>query len=73
MTNVPDPVREIWTEMYKLFDRYYKMENEVGDWKKFWDEVEELYRKHGKNVRIRDMALVVADMIGDCMKAEGRA
>ena len=70
MTNVPPEIREIWTDLYKLFDIHYRMQNTEQDWKEFWKHAQEIYRKHGKNERLFEMLVLVADIISDRMKAE---
>lgn len=46
ITNVPDNLREMWADIYKLYDINYNMKNTGEDWKKFWDQATELLHKH---------------------------
>ena len=68
MTNVPDNIREIWTDLYKLFDRHYLMENNEADWKSFWDDAKDIYVKYNGNLRVLQGAGLISDVIGDRMK-----
>lgn len=61
----------MWTELYKLFDRYYMMGNTPEEWEKFWREVQILSDSHN-NKRFTEGCLIVADCISDRMKAEIR-
>lgn len=71
-TNVPDHLRAMWTDIYKLFDLNYQMQNTVEDWNKFWNQAKEIYEKHGKTDRLMDMITLVANMICDRMKADNK-
>ena len=36
MTNVPTDLREVWTDLYKLFDKHFLMNlDDQDDWKKY--------------------------------------
>ena len=73
MTNVPDPVREMWTDLYKLFDIHYLMENTDEAWASFWNDSSMLWEKHGRNSFIVDGAWIVAKYIEHRMKQAGNA
>ena len=68
MTNVPDAVRKIWTEIYVLFDKHYQMENTAESWNQFWEDVREVYHRNGNNQRILDASILLADCIADRMR-----
>jgi len=70
MTNVPDDIREMWSDVYKLFDNNYKMQNKIEEWNKFWSQAESISKKHIHQTRVMDMILIVAKMIEDRMKEE---
>ena len=70
MTNVPDNLREMWADIYKLFDLNYKMENTSQAWNKYWDQVEQLLKKHNRYPYVMDLARIVSEMIEYRMKAE---
>lgn len=67
MTNVPDSIREMWREVYILFDTNWKMDNSEEAWKKFWDAANEMLKKYDVP-RLMDLITVVAEMIGDHVK-----
>lgn len=71
MTNVPTNIREMWTELYKLFDRYYQIPNTPEAWTEFWKAAQALSNKYN-NKRLTEGCCVVADCISDRMKAEIR-
>ena len=69
MTNVPEPVRKMWTDLYVFFDTHYRMENTEEAWKGFWEEAEKLWDKHGRNPLITGGVMLVVDYISERMKA----
>lgn len=72
MTNVPTEIRDLWSDIYKLFDLHYKMPNTETAWNKFWEQAKQVYTRHGSEKRIVDMVCLVADMISDRMVAEDK-
>ena len=46
MTNVPEPIRNAWKDLYILFDRHYSMDGSEEQWEKYWLEAMELIKKH---------------------------
>lgn len=62
MTNVPQDIRDMWADIYRLFDLHYNMDNTAEAWKKFWDQAGELQEKY-KNPHLLGMVMVVSDMI----------
>lgn len=70
MTNVPNDLRDMWTDLYKLFDIHYRMENTVEEWGKFLNHAKEVWEKHNRNERLMSMINIVIDMIGDRIRAD---
>lgn len=70
MTNVPERIRKIWTDMYKLFDRYYLMENTEESWQAFWADAHKLREESGFNKQITEACFLISDYIATRMKAE---
>ena len=68
MTNVPPEIRELWTDLYKLFDYHYQMANTEEAWAEFWAEVKLLLEKHHQSKLIKDGSIMIADAIGEKMK-----
>ena len=62
MTNVPNEIREMWADVYRLFDVNYNMPNTADAWKKFWDQAEQLREKYGQ-YQIGALLIVVSDLI----------
>ena len=46
MTNVPQIIRDLWTDLYKLFDRNYMIPNTEEAWGKFWEEARQIDEKY---------------------------
>lgn len=46
MTNVPDNIRSIWTDLYKFYDIHYLMNDTADDWTVFWDDAEKIYHRY---------------------------
>lgn len=69
-TNVPTKIREMWTDLYKLFDSHYRMPNTEEAWKDFWKCGKELVDKYEENKRFLEGLFIVCDMISDRMKGE---
>ena len=70
MTNVPDNLREMWADIYRLFDINYKMENNETAWTKFWNQATAIGNKYGNNKRLIEMVTIVSEMIEDRMKKD---
>lgn len=66
-TNVPDNLREMWREIYILFDVNYRMENTPEAWGKYWDQVKQMDEKY-KDLHLVEICMIIADMISDRMK-----
>ena len=63
MTNVPQDIRDLWKEMYCLFDRNYLMPNIKEAWDKYWAEVEEIRKKYSSYSFLFSMIDLVTLMI----------
>lgn len=70
MTNVPQKIRDMWTDLYKLFDVHYTMDGTQAAWENFWNDAKDLYAKHNGNERLNDGITLVADWIADRLKEE---
>ena len=74
MTNVPDDIRSIWTDLYKLFDIHFKMDvNSAEDWTKFWNDGSEIWEKSGRNRFVLALINDTADYIISCAKSREMA
>lgn len=62
MTNVPNEIREMWADVYKLFDLNYNIPNTAEAWSKFWNQAEEIRQKYD-NPHLGVMIIVVSEMI----------
>lgn len=62
MTNVPQDIRDMWADVYRLFDLHYNMDNTAEAWQKFWKQAEEIQAKYD-NPHLLGMVMVVSDMI----------
>ena len=69
MTNVPPEIRQMWTDLYKLFDRHYLMDGSDEAWLAFHSEAKELWEKFDQNSRVGDGIVLIADWIGDRLRA----
>lgn len=67
MTNVPDELRQVWKEIYVLFDTHYQMPNTVESWNKFWDEAKEIIDRHS-DMQLLELIIAVSEMISDRMR-----
>ena len=70
MTNVPQRVRDLWTDVYVLLDRNYLMENNKDSWDSFWQQATEIGEKYKGCPYLIQMFDVVSSMISDRMKRE---
>ena len=62
MTNVPQELRDMWADVYRLFDSHYNMKNTPEAWKEYWDRVAEINDKY-KNPHLIGLTIIVSDMI----------
>ena len=62
MTNVPQDIRDMWKDVYVLFDSHYNMPNTPESWKAFWEKTQEIQQKYN-NPHLGTLMIVVSDMI----------
>lgn len=67
MTNVPNEIREMWSDVYKLFDVNYNMPNTPQAWETFWEQAQSIRKKH-KDPRFIELIVVVSEMLEDRIK-----
>ena len=68
MTNVPDKIRQIWTDLYKLFDLHFKMDiHSEADWKSYWEDGQKIWENSGRNEAILALINDTADYIVSCI------
>lgn len=70
MTNVPKEIRDIWTDLYKLFDRHFLITGTGEEWKAFWNDAKELCERSGNNEHLYVMIVAIADYLGDRIKKQ---
>ena len=70
MTNVPQRIRDLWTDVYVLFDRNYLMPNTAEAWDSFWKQTAEISLKYEGCPYLVKMFDVVCTIIEDRMKRE---
>lgn len=64
MTNVPDDIREMWKDVYVLFDTHFLMDaNNQDEWNAFWDEAMKVNEKHMNIPCVIDLLSTVSEMI----------
>ena len=63
MTNVPQNIRDMWTDIYVLFDTHYNMKNDAESWKKFWERTAEIREKHKDIPGVGNLILIVSEML----------
>lgn len=71
MTNVPDTLRQLWHDVYVLFDTHYMMPNTTEAWDEYWGQVNALLAKYGDH--LWDLMMVVTEMISDKMRETASA
>ena len=62
MTNVPQDLRDMWKDVYVLFDSHYNMPNNAESWQAFWEKAESIRQKH-TNPHTGVLIMVVSEMI----------
>ena len=70
MTNVPNNLREMWSDVYRLFDSNYLMQNSDEAWRSFWLQAVSLYEKYNKPKQLVSMIIVVSELIEERQLAE---
>lgn len=66
MTNVPEPIRQAWKELYILFDTNYSMDGSQQAWEHYWEQANKLIQKYGDDVPLLEMTVSIAHMIEGC-------
>ena len=63
-TNVPDNIREMWKDVYILFDTHFLMDTDnQEEWRKFWDDATKINQKHLEIPCVIDLLTTVSEMI----------
>ena len=63
-TNVPDNIREMWKDVYVLFDKHFMMDaSNQDEWSAFWEEAAKINEKHLQIPCVIDLLSTVAEMI----------
>lgn len=70
MTNVPQELRDMWADLYRLFDINYLMPNTPEAWNKFWEQAMQLKIKHKDPPHFIEIVITISDMISDRMRDE---
>jgi len=71
MTNVPDDLRQMWKDVYVLFDSNYLLENTEEAWKAYWDKAAKIYGEYAsKYPQILDMINIATEIIEARIKRE---
>ena len=63
MTNLPPKLREMWTELYILFDSHFKMPNTEEAWKEYWLKAMDLYHKYRDVPHMSELINVVSSLL----------
>lgn len=70
MTNVPQKIRDLWSDIYVLFDRNYLMPNTQDAWDSFWKQAMEINLKYENCPYLFKMIDMVTTIIEDRMHME---
>lgn len=63
MTNLPPKLREMWTELYILFDSHFKMPNTEEAWTEYWRKAGDLYQKYHDVSHMSELINVVSSLL----------
>lgn len=64
MTNVPDDIREMWKEIYVLFDRHYPMDVSKNEsWESYWADAHKILAKYEYVGSLIDLLSAEAEVI----------
>lgn len=63
MTNVPNEIREMWADVYRLYDVNYTMPHSPVAWQEYWKQVEALTKKHGNSWEFTKMIILVTELL----------
>lgn len=74
MTNVPTDLREVWTDLYKLFDKHFMMNlDDQDDWKKYWADASNIVQKWHYMPCLIDFVSTIAEFIVKMRKRQEKA
>lgn len=74
MTNVPTDLREVWTDLYKLFDKHFLMNlDDQDDWKKYWADASAIIQKWHYMPCLIDFVSTIAEFIVKMRKRQEKA
>ena len=64
MTNVPNDLRDMWREIYVLFDTHYLMDcSKQESWESFWSDGHKLLQKYEYVPNLIEVLSAVSEMI----------
>lgn len=74
MTNVPTDLREVWTDLYKLFDKHFLMNlDDQDDWNKYWADATSIVEKWHYMPCLIDFVSTIAEFIVKMQKRQNKA
>lgn len=73
MTNVPNAIREMWSDVYVLFDTHYLMPNTTEAWAEYWDCCVDLCAKWKSCKGIIIMMSMVSELLENVVKERQNA
>lgn len=68
VTNVPQTIRDAWTDIYRLFDIHYNMDGSEQAWTEYWNKANAIIQKYGDDVPMLEMTEAVAHLIEHFVK-----
>lgn len=57
--SLPDPIRAIWKDMYKLHEEFNSMGNDVSDWTAWWKTAVSIIHKHNDSKLAEELVLAI--------------
>lgn len=73
MTNVPNDIREMWSDVYVLFDTHYLMPNTTEAWSEYWERCADLCIKYYKRKDVIIMMSMVSELLENVVKERQNA
>lgn len=73
MTNVPNAIREMWSDVYVLFDTHYLMPNTTEAWSEYWERCADLCIKYYKSKDVIIMMSMVSELLENVVKGRQNA
>ena len=74
MTNVPNDLRSVWTDLYVLFDKHFLMNlDSQEDWNKFWADASAIVEKWEYMPCLIDFVSTIAEFITKMQKRQNKA